>query len=190
MGSKSLRDTIFLPRSSSFRRPCQVADWKARHKHICGRSISSVEEAMQMSQPRSIVSNTNVSQFGPARNGFKRTPHLVSHMHHLDMDPAVDFYPYVDPVGGARGLCVRHPFVQKLFRAARERAMVDGSKEAVAELCHYIVWHSRARLEDLRMGFDLNRTVDEMEKEFEHPNLRLALKEMQDRMWADELKRP
>ncbi len=170
--------------------PCQVADWKARHKHICGRSISSVQEAIQMSQPRSIVSDANVSQFGPARNGFKRTPQLISHMRQLDMDPDVDFFPYVDPVGGPRAFYVDFPAVRELFLAARERAMVDGSKEAAAELCHYIIWQSRARLEDVLMGFDHNRTVNEMEKEFDHPNLRLAFKELQDRQWADELKRP
>ncbi|KAI0739328.1 hypothetical protein BC629DRAFT_1599958 [Irpex lacteus] len=111
----------------------EAEDWKARHEHICGRSISSVGEAMQMSQSRSTVSGTNVSQFGPAKNGFKRTPQPITHMRYLDLNPDTDFFAYVDPEGGPRSLFVRHPLVRKVFRAARERAMVDGSKEAAAE---------------------------------------------------------
>lgn len=145
---------------------------------------------MQMSQPRSIVSDTNISQFGPAKNGFKRTPQLINHMRYLDLYPDTDFFAYVDPAGGPRSLTIRHPLVRKVFRAARERAMVDGSKEAAAEMCHYLIWYYRAMLTDVQYGWDLNRAVDEMEKEFEYPNLRLAFKRLQDQQWADEFKRP
>lgn len=175
---------------SHMRRPCQVSDWKARHKFICGKSITSVEEAMRMSRPKSLISASNDGQFGPPRNGFKRTPQLIKHIRELDQRPYVDFIVRVNANGVTRDVQNNYPAIRELFRAARQAAMVDGNREAMAEMCHYLIWYLRAKMADFQDCWDLNCVVDQMEKEFEYPDLRQAMREMQDRQWADRLKRP
>lgn len=171
-------------------RPCQHSDWKARHRLICGKSIPSIDAAIQMSRPKSVVSGPNDSQFGPPTNGFKRTPQLISHIRELDQRPYVDFIVQVRRKGDTEDVQIQYPPIWELIRAARQAAMVDGNREATAKLCHFLIWYLRAKMMDVQDAWDLNCAVDRMEKEFEYPNLRHVMKEMQDKQWEDSLKRP
>lgn len=182
-------------RSTKFNRECQAADWKARHKQICGKAVESMDEFLdimksQIHSARAAVPELPFqSQFEPPRNGFRRTPQLVYHIAQIDAKPAIEFVVQTKPGHYIELEFMCEP-VSVLFRAVRKVAFEEGKREAIAKMCHYVVWFLRATLEDLKHGWDLNYAVDQMEKEFDFSDLRGALKEMQDLHVADEFGRP
>ncbi|THV02727.1 hypothetical protein K435DRAFT_836239 [Dendrothele bispora CBS 962.96] len=163
---------------------CQVKDWRIRHKEICGKHVSTIDEALKSSAPRTAIPAPSSSQIGPPVSGYKRSPFLVGHIRELDMNPKVDFVLRIGP-NEFVNIDTPYPPIQKLFRAARDKAMTTGDKVTVAELCHYIIWFCRAKWYDKEKGFNFDATIEQMEKEFEFPELRKAMLEMQDRQWAD-----
>ncbi|KAK7462259.1 hypothetical protein VKT23_007860 [Stygiomarasmius scandens] len=169
---------------------CQRQDWRIRHKAICGKSVDTVDEAVKASVPKTKLPAPTSRQIGPPVDGYKRSPLLVGHIRQLDMNPKIDFVLCIGPNTFVDIDCP-YPPIQKLFRAARDKAMTTGDKETTAQLCHYTVWFLRAKWFDRERGFDFDAMIDRMEKEFEFPELRKAMLEMQSRQWADgQLRRP
>lgn len=149
-------------------------DWKARHKKICGKEITSVQEAVDASRPKTLLKAPEISLFGPPQKGFKRTPQLVMHIRRLELEPTVDFV-----VPNQKGITINFdcPYkpVQTIFRAARYKAMTEGDREATAQMCHFLLWFFRAGWMDLQRGnnpdnvMDFEYMADELEKQFAFP---------------------
>lgn len=105
------------------------------------------------------------------------------------MRPRVDFVVHTTPDETLDFQTVQQP-VRTLFRAARKVAFETGDREATAKICHFLIWFLRAKLADVQNRWDLNYTVDQMEKEFAFPDLRLAMKELEELRSADDFRRP
>lgn len=142
-----------------------------------------------MLPPASSALPSSQSQFGPPHPGFTRTPQLAYHIIQIDARPDIAFVVHTKPSQKIE-LELLCPQVLELFRKVRAVAFEEGRREAVAKVCHYVVWFLRVSLEDVRYGWDLNYAVDVMEEEFGVGDLRRAMKEMQELQVADEFHRP
>lgn len=80
--------------------------------------------------------------------------------------------------------------ISQIFRDARYKAFVAGDRKAYAEMCHFLIWFLRAGMYDHANNWDLNYTVDVMQKELAWDGLRDAMRECQERQWSDESRRP
>jgi hypothetical protein len=139
------------------------------------------------------------SQIGPAAAGFKRTPQLVGHIMWLNVAPPSLDYMLKTSAELPIPIMLVFPPVVARFRAARERVMVNGERGTVlAELCHFALWYFVAKgVNDILGPFSwaengLGPAVRDMEREyaFEEGQLEVQLKEMEERRWKDELRRP
>ncbi|KAF5344270.1 hypothetical protein D9758_012333 [Tetrapyrgos nigripes] len=182
---------------------CQKADWKARHKVICGKPVDSIDEAMKLSSlPKTkVLQNMSAStsspvsyasQVGPPVNGLKRSPFLAGHIVKLNLNPTTDIIVKIGPGPDDFAKMDFAPFppLQKVFREVRDKAMTTGDKETAAKLCHFVYWLSKANGHDKTYGWDMEAMVGQMEKEYEMPDLKKVMLEMQGRQGADRLRRP
>ena len=170
-------------------RECQVADWKNRHKQICGKLLSSVDSVLSNAQPGQHLRPPATSRFPAPTNGFKRTPQLVMHIRLLDIRPEYDYMLRIDALDPVK-INIPNNQIQELFSAAQYKAFVEGDKQATVEMCHFVIWWLRFELADVHHGWDLNYAVDAMEKEFAIPNLREEMKKCQEKQWQHGTKRP
>ncbi|KAI0094210.1 hypothetical protein BDY19DRAFT_9604 [Irpex rosettiformis] len=169
---------------------CQVTDWKLRHKKICGKPLSSIDSMFAAACPQQgCLPPPQANQFPAPTNGFRRTPQLVMHIRLLDTAPQYDYILRVSAVDFVE-IVIPNERIQAIFRAARYKAFVDGDREACVEMCHFLVWFARAKLDDVNKGWNLRYTVKLMKREFEFPELMARMKECQDAQWKDELRRP
>ncbi|KAI0094203.1 hypothetical protein BDY19DRAFT_911724 [Irpex rosettiformis] len=169
---------------------CQTADWKSRHKGICGKPLSSLNSVLAATRPRqSPFQSPQTSQFPPPTNGFQRTPQLVMHIRLLDTEPEFDYILHVGLSDPAKISIPQGP-VRELFRAARFKAFVEGDREAYTQMSHFLIWFVRARLDDVKRRWDLKNAVTVMKTEFAFPELRMEMRKCQDVQWRDESRRP
>ncbi|KAL0565534.1 hypothetical protein V5O48_016489 [Marasmius crinis-equi] len=172
---------------------CQLKDWKPNHKAICGKPITA-ETAQQAFVARKPSNAPDSRQVGPPRDGFRRSPALVEHVHKLNLTPKVDLYARVFRGNGQRNfITLDNPFkpVQAIVRAARDEAMCAGNKESAALLCHYHVWLLWVQHHDEKNGCDLHLMLEQMEKEFEMKDtLKDMILEMEEVQQKDPLTRP
>ncbi|KAF5344275.1 hypothetical protein D9758_012334 [Tetrapyrgos nigripes] len=173
---------------------CQKADWKPRHKAICGKFADSIDEAIRLSSlPGKALNETlppSVSQVGPPVDGYKRSPLLVAHIIDLNHNPDADFIVHFGPGPDDFDEVYVFPPMQKVFLEAREKAMTTGDKETVVKLCHFVVWLCKADKHDEVDEWDLEEIIRHMEKEFEIPDLKKELRELQAQQDADRCRRP
>ncbi|KAL0058836.1 hypothetical protein AAF712_014463 [Marasmius tenuissimus] len=171
-------------------RECQVKDWKESHKAICGKQITS-EMATQAYAARRPTNAPEARQVGPTRDGFRRSPALVEHVHRLNTTPTADLFLRVGP---SELIPLDAPFrpIQDLVRQARDQAMCAGDAKAAAKLCHYHLWISWAGHRDERMGWDFNVMLEQMEREFEQCSgkLKNMILELEDIQEEDPYQRP
>ncbi|KAL0565533.1 hypothetical protein V5O48_016488 [Marasmius crinis-equi] len=174
-------------------RECQIKDWRVNHKAICGKPIA-VEAAQQAFVARKPGDAPEVRQVGPTKDGFKRSPALVEHVHKLNLHPTVDFYARIAR-GNGHGDFIQldTPFkpVQCLVRAAREEAMCAGNKRSAAMLCHFFVWLLWAQHQDEVIGVDFDVLLEQMAKEFEMEKmLKDMILELEELQQEDRFQRP
>ncbi|KAJ7162320.1 hypothetical protein C8R46DRAFT_1283083 [Mycena filopes] len=83
---------------------CQRADWKLRHRAMCGKPLDFETATQVVEHPLSAASS--VSRIGPPVGGYKRTIALVSQVTKLNLAPTVDYFLY-----GGGGDCTKVDFV-------------------------------------------------------------------------------
>ncbi|KAK0232916.1 hypothetical protein IW262DRAFT_1290107 [Armillaria fumosa] len=174
-------------------RECQTADYKSRHKAICGKEIG-LEEAVSTALKARGPPKPTVSQIGPAVNGFKRSPALLHHILRLSQNPEIDLYLRIKEGTDSKDCFMRidtpFPPIQNLLRAARDKAMTTGDRHSAALVCHHIVWFCLAKGYDKELGWDLKAMIDQMASEYEFPDLQKAMLELQEKQLRDPLRRP
>ena len=80
--------------------------------------------------------------------------------------------------------------IQKRIRAARVKAMCEGDKQSAAKICHYNVWFCWAKNWDKTLGFNFKMMVERMEEEYEYPDLKKAMMNLQEAQFKDPIRRP
>ncbi|KAJ6456506.1 hypothetical protein C8R45DRAFT_1034713 [Mycena sanguinolenta] len=117
-------------------RTCQTADWKLRHKIVCGKRLDFETVSRPVENPVSAV--TADTRIGPPINGYTRPLALIARVTKLNMNPTVAYQLYdannelVDIDFGAG------TYPQLAFCACRERAMTTGDPHCVALMAHYL----------------------------------------------------
>ncbi|KAK0444953.1 uncharacterized protein EV420DRAFT_1648677 [Desarmillaria tabescens] len=174
-------------------RECQTADYKSRHKAICGKEMG-LEDAVETALKARGPPKPTVTQIGPAVEGFKRSPALLHHIFKLNRDPKTDLYIRIKEGTDSEDCFMRmdtpFPPIQNLIRAARDKAMITGDRQSAALVCHFTVWFLLAKGLDKERGWDFKAMIDEMTKEYEFPDLKKAMLELQVRQFRDPFMRP
>ncbi|KAL0576164.1 hypothetical protein V5O48_005805 [Marasmius crinis-equi] len=172
-------------------RDCQKEDWKPHHKAFCGKPLTA-ETALQSAPPLEPEDVPEALQVGPTRKGYRRSPSLIHHVYRLNSNPDADIF--LNTGTGQDGFVkvdvAPHPSIQKRVRAARDKAMCEGDKTSAALLCHFEIWFFWAKHADTKQGFDFKRMVDQLEQDFNFPELKQAMLEMQTRQRRDPVRRP
>ncbi|KAJ7765075.1 hypothetical protein DFH07DRAFT_955909 [Mycena maculata] len=164
---------------------CQRADWKLRHKAVCGKPMDFDTVSAPIVHP--VSAHNADTRIGPPTNGFKRTTALIAQVTKLNRDPRADYFLYkrggdafiVDYASRTDG--------ENIFRAQREVAMTTGDRETVAMLAHYLCW---TLIERPAPGLTPTMIVAQLAREFEFEGLRGAVLDMQERQNADPFRRP
>ncbi|KAJ6456508.1 hypothetical protein C8R45DRAFT_580140 [Mycena sanguinolenta] len=114
---------------------CQKADWKLRHKAVCGKALDFETVSRPVENPATASTHARI---GPPVNGYKRSLALIAQVTALNRNPTVDYILYdannqvlkID--FGAR------QYPQIVFRECRELAMTTGDPSCVTLMAHYI----------------------------------------------------
>lgn len=168
-------------------RECQTADWAAGHKLKCGKFITSALPVANLKTPETAL-------FGSITGNRKRSPQLVRLILRLDLNQDIDWIVQATPQR-TYSLVLAHEPTKRLFRAAREKVVVEADLELTIHLCHFVVWFLRSNRMDIDDGdgpaaIDVECMVDRMKAELSVTDLRRAMMIMQDRQRADEMFRP
>ncbi|KAJ6456437.1 hypothetical protein C8R45DRAFT_578333 [Mycena sanguinolenta] len=168
---------------------CQKADWKLRHKGVCGKALDFESVSQPMGNPAS--ASTADTRIGPAANGYKRSLALIAQVSALNSNPTVDYFLYDannQPLNIDLGAS---QYQQKAFCARRELAMTTGHSSAVSLMAHYLcVWSTAMGGPSKFNGITPNIIVAQFAREFAIDDLRkrvLIAQQIQDR---DPLRRP
>ncbi|KAF7978206.1 hypothetical protein HWV62_1432 [Athelia sp. TMB] len=113
--------------AGGYTRECQVADWKTGkppHKTVCGRP----EALLETHQP---TDASEGHEWGPAEQGFQRSPALLHQMRMLDENPALDYvlmrpHPHPD-----HGVVFSDPMGRMFFLLNRKRATTSGDTRSL-----------------------------------------------------------
>ncbi|SJL05404.1 uncharacterized protein ARMOST_08771 [Armillaria ostoyae] len=174
-------------------RECQTADYKSRHKAICGKEMG-LEEAVSTALKARGPPKPTVSQIGPAVDGFKRSPALLHHIFRLNQNPKIDLYLRIKEGTDSEDCFMKidtpFPPIQNLLRAARDKAMTTGDRHSAVLVCHHTVWFCLAKGYDKELGWDFKAMIDQMAREYEFPDLKKAMLELQMKQLRDPLRRP
>lgn len=182
-GSITFSSCLYLNNST---RACQIADFKPKHKAICGKALD-IETATGIA-----VSKVSLPILPPAT---KRSSFLLRHIQHLNDNPSQDVYVCLqgngDPSDSTFMLFnFNFPPVKDIFRAAREQAMSTGDREIVLAMCHYTLWFFMATEIADHFKINFRSMYDQMEREWETSDFKQGMMEMQDRQFRDVLRRP
>ncbi|KAF9065681.1 hypothetical protein BDP27DRAFT_1331613 [Rhodocollybia butyracea] len=170
---------------------CQVNDYKAIHKSICGQ-ILDMETATEtaVSSVSSQLANNITSQIPPPVGGFKPSAALLDHIQLLNQrarEIAIYVQDANDPSKGR--LClIDLPFVQMqlIFKDVRDKAMSTGDRGSILAVCHYTLWFLMVSKSKLNYRV----IIDQMEKEWELDDFRKGIMEMQEQQFSDPHRRP
>jgi hypothetical protein len=168
-------------------RECQRADWKPRHKAVCGKPLT-LADCESSAGPKTKLTKPDyqypwedpelrMEKIGPALDNYKRSPALayqIYAIHKLEYPmldyifflPSDDIYPFV----------ISDIVTKYHFRQCREEAMTTGNRTAIAilgEFLSYMQPKSTAGptrqniMKQLsnEFGFDVNAAVSELDKE-------------------------
>ncbi|KAK7002202.1 MYND-type domain-containing protein [Favolaschia claudopus] len=109
-------------------RECQVADWSAGHKTICGKPLNFDIASQPVEHPVLGPSAPSPSRIGPPQNGFKRSLALSAQIAQLNLKPEVDYFLYT-PTSNAEEWRIDDPTVREIFRRTRDTAMTTGNRD-------------------------------------------------------------
>ncbi|KAF7376842.1 Condensin complex subunit 2 [Mycena sanguinolenta] len=115
---------------------CQKADWKLRHKAVCGKSLDFETVSRPVENPA--TASTADTRIGPPVNGYKRSLALIAQVTALNRNPTFDYILYdannqPKPIDFGAG-----QYPQLAFRECRELAMTTGDPSSVAIMAHYL----------------------------------------------------
>ncbi|KAF7376701.1 Condensin complex subunit 2 [Mycena sanguinolenta] len=188
--SQKAKTPTLPPRASGTLRTCQKADWKLRHKAVCGKALDFETVSQPVENPAS--ASTADTRIGPPVNGYKRSLALIAQVTGLNSNPMVDYYLYD---AGNQPLNIdlgAGQYPQRAFRARRELAMTTGHSGAVLLMAHYLcIWSIAMGGPSKLKGITPNMIVAQFAREFGleaklHERV-LAAQQLQDR---DPLHRP
>ncbi|KAJ7765073.1 hypothetical protein DFH07DRAFT_372919 [Mycena maculata] len=166
---------------------CQKADWKLRHKAVCGKPMDFDAVSVPVVHPTSVRDAD--TRIGLPTNGFRRPPGLVLQVTQLNKSPTVDYYLYRD--GNEQALDFgQGTYEQDLFRAHREEAMTSGNRGCVALMAHYMCWMIAGETPERAQGITQNMIVAQLAREYDFPSLRGEVLRMQEIQNRDPLRRP
>ncbi|KAF8181647.1 hypothetical protein K438DRAFT_1975947 [Mycena galopus ATCC 62051] len=165
------------------------ADWKLRHKTICGKTLDFETVSRPVEHP--VSAPTSETRIGPPVNSYKRSLALTAQVTALNLHPHVDYQLYKannEPVYVDFGA---GQYPQIFFRAHREIAMTEGNRACVAAMAHYLclVFMSNLVKEELR-EITPNMIVAQLAREFDYENLRDDVLALQQGQNEDPLRRP
>ncbi|PPQ96197.1 hypothetical protein CVT26_005508 [Gymnopilus dilepis] len=145
---------------------CQVKDWKAGHKLMCGKALDFDTAAMLSTL---VPKASNPSGFPPPAPGFKRSLELLSQMDWLMNYPDYDYavkrsvYERNEHTGL---MTYNDPKAKARFRKHREKAMTTGNPMSVALMLEYILWDFEVRKSQ---DFRRDMVVDQLSREYNIP---------------------
>ncbi|KAJ7633401.1 hypothetical protein DFH06DRAFT_691584 [Mycena polygramma] len=171
---------------------CQRADWKLRHKAVCGKPFDFETAARVVEHPTAVVASH--TRIGPPMDGFKRSIALTAQVTILNQNPTIDYrlynanHEYVDvDFGEGR-------YTQHVFRVERELAMTTGNHidrhNCVARMAHYLCAVFSSNTTEDKQGITPDLIVAQLAREFEFDGLREAVLLMQQAQNEDPLHRP
>lgn len=153
-----------------------------------------LEEAVSTALKARGPPKPTVSQIGPAVDGFKRSPALLHHIFRLNQNPKIDLYLRIKEGTDSEDCFMKidtpFPPIQNLLRAARDKAMTTGDRHSAALVCHHTVWFCLAKGCDKELGWDFKSMIEQMASEYEFPDLKKAMLELQEKQLRDPLRRP
>ncbi|KAJ7034047.1 hypothetical protein C8F04DRAFT_601211 [Mycena alexandri] len=168
-------------------RACQTADWKLRHKAVCGKPIDFDTASQVFEHP--ISAQGSQSRIGPPVDGYKRSLALALQVTELNQHPTVDYHLY-----DGDGKLLRFDFgagsyPQMVFRVRREMAMTTGHRGCIGLMAHFLCSMFLSMKPEKRRGITSNMIVAQFAREFaiDVRGLVLAAQQLQD---ADPLHRP
>ncbi|KAJ7202103.1 hypothetical protein GGX14DRAFT_157176 [Mycena pura] len=169
---------------------CQRADWKLRHKAICGKPLDFETASQVIEHPA--TASTSHTRIGLPINGYKRSIALTAQVTALNRKPTVDYQLYKannDPVDIDFGAGT---YPQIRFRQARDTAMTTGDPNSVARIAHYLCacFLSGMVKDDSLRAIKPNSIVAQLAREFVLNDLRDLVLGMQRLQNKDPLRRP
>ncbi|KAJ7480750.1 hypothetical protein FB451DRAFT_1556292 [Mycena latifolia] len=141
---------------------CQRADWKPRHKAICGKIPDFETVTKVVPHPTELVNAAE--RIGPPVNGYKRPLLLISQVTSLNEQPDFDYILF-NPQKASVPLKMGGP-IQPIFRARREHAFTTGAIDSVAALAHFLCWCVAGQKLDLMHGLSSAGVVAQLAREF------------------------
>ncbi|KAJ7613076.1 hypothetical protein FB45DRAFT_1112779 [Roridomyces roridus] len=152
---------------------CQKVDWKAGHKKECGKLLQFEDLAPSTPEQQS-------PQIGPRLSGFKRPGALLFQVAQLKrLSPEYDYLIFLDK--GQACFSFPHPPIRAAFRTCRDKAMTTGDRRAVATLGHFLLF---------KIGVDPDDMMEQIEVEYDFPEILCAVDEMEERRFLDFAERP
>ncbi|KAK7002194.1 MYND-type domain-containing protein [Favolaschia claudopus] len=118
-------------------RECQLADWKAGHKAVCGKPLDFDTVSQAVEHPLHGVAATLQSRIGPPQNGFKRPLALTAQIAQLDMAPEIEYILY-NADNEVELFTIEDTFVRERFRQVRDVALTRGDPEHVGKIAHWM----------------------------------------------------
>ncbi|KAJ7301634.1 hypothetical protein DFH08DRAFT_906568 [Mycena albidolilacea] len=125
---------------------CQKADWRLRHKAICGKPLDFDTVSWAVEHPLS-ASTSDMRTIGPPIDGYKRSLALTAQVTALNMNPTVDYRLY-DTHNAPVDIDLGAGYPQEIFRARRVYAMTTGNELCVGFIAHYLCLWFLAKAED------------------------------------------
>jgi hypothetical protein len=163
-------------------RACQKADWKLRHKAICGKPLDFDTVSRAVEHPLSAFTS-DMRTIGSPIDGYKRSLALTAQVTALNMNPTVDYRLY-DTHNAPVDVNLGAGYPQEIFRAGRVYAMTTGDELCVGFIAHYLCLWFLAKAEDgsSHRGITPKMIVAQLAREFELDRLGetvLAVQQMQ-----------
>ncbi|KAJ7762603.1 hypothetical protein B0H16DRAFT_1529383 [Mycena metata] len=169
-------------------RACQMADWKLRHRAVCGKPLDFETASQVFEHPVSAPSSH--SRIGPPVDGYKRSLALALQVTELNLHPTVDYCLYDCDGELLRYDSGAESYAQVVFRRRRELAMTTGHPGAVALMAHFLCSVFLSMAAGKRRGITSNMIVAQFAREYVMDDVRELVLEAQQLQDADPLHRP
>jgi hypothetical protein len=124
--------------SCLFSRICQKADWKLRHKAICGKALTLKDAEGSATAEKRTESKYRWEEREQVGPPFKDLPALIYQVHALNTSPEMVDYVLFPSSGDPLGFAIQDFKLKAYFRTQRDDAVTTGDREAVATLGEYM----------------------------------------------------
>lgn len=118
-----------------------------------------------------------VSRIPPATSGFKRSIALLGQIQSLNQTNPPDYTLHAGTM--AYTMDFKNPAVKAAFTECRNRALTTGDRESVATMTHLLCWITLTDKGLLASGGPSSQDiVDQLKREYNFPELSIAVQEM------------